>query len=719
MNAVGKIKKNGALLLTAIVLMTGMAGLFSKPVSADAATTKSYSFSFKNLVTLQGAFGSNDYYFTIDKHWDVQSVTLHLDISQSQRIDPDGLSSMTIFLNGQPVNSFALQDHMADHSLVDIPLDTSKIINGSNTVRVQVYHRVSDQPCADDVSPSTWVNINGGSAVNVQYTDHAPAMRLSEYPYPFYRMQQNTALNTAVTVGSLGDKQELAAALEVESAFGHYADPNDVTLQTVPLGDLQNREDQNIIFIGKSSDAPSQIKSLFPQNTDFSSGAWFKVAPSPYNPGHVLLAVLADKDADLERASQFLQNSALVSQVDSDLYHLDSSVNVATKDTSTSSSYTFTQLGYDGVYLYGPFRKTTTLNIKLPKSRVLDGSSTITLHFRYSKNLDFTRSLATIYMNNIPIGSQKLTEEKADSDSLTLTIPAEARSGNYFSLKIAFDLEMTNQWCIKRDEETPWAYIVGDSSVYMPTTQVLTNMFQNLSSPFVVNQQWNNTTFVLPQNAQASDLNLAGQIALLMGHDIQSNHGSLHVTTGDQNDSTVSASNLIVFGTPQRQPLIRTNNKNLFFPYNNSFTYFLSNEKMELLSQKSQTLTSFQLLDSPYNGKNAMLVLTAPNETNLNNAIQSLFLSSSIGKLLGDGALIETQGTIHNFRFKKDTVSTPQFWNGNLSDPNTRLFFLMAAFVVALIVIILILRWRKNRKIYLRLENKIRQFENYEDTFKD
>lgn len=390
-------RKLGAAVLTAALLVTAGILPSKQAVSAAASVSQSYSTALSET-TLTGVFGANDFYFTVDRHWNVQSVNLHLDLSQSQRIDPDGLSELTVSLNGQPVYSAPLRDYLADHSQMDISLDTKKLAAGSNDVKVQVYRRLSDQPCADDVSSANWVRINSGSAVQVQYADQAPALKLSEYPYPFYRLQQAPALPTAVTVGEKADAQELAGALEIASAFGRYAGSNDVTLQTVPLQSLSSPQDDNIIYFGKSGGAPAAIKALFPSGTDFSSGAWMRVAPSPYDAGHVVLAVLADKDTDLERASQFLQNDSLVAQADTDLFHLDSSVNVLTKDTAQGSSYTFSSLGYGGSYLYGVFRKTATMDLKLPQNRELDDSSTVTLHFRYSQNLDFTRSLVTLYV---------------------------------------------------------------------------------------------------------------------------------------------------------------------------------------------------------------------------------------------------------------------------------------------------------------------------------
>lgn len=701
--SVEKLKRKlVAFLVTAVLLTAPSAGMIRQDSAYAASDAKSYSYSFQNLVTLHGVFSANNYFFTIDSHWDVRSVNVHLVFSQSQRIDPAGLSSLTVFLNGEPVRSFPLKDYLSDRSTLDFSLDRAKVKTGSNTLRIQMYRRVGDQPCADDVSSANWLNLYGESAVNVQYADKAPAEKLSEFPYPFYRVQQDAQQNAAVTVGDKPDAQELAGALEIVSALGRSAGQNDASLRTEPLGLLDDRAGRDLVFIGKSGDAPEEIRALFPKGTDFSSGAWFRVTKSPYGAGHTILAVLADQDTDLERAARFLQNPSLVSQAESGLYHLDESVNVDTKDSPAGNTYSFSSLGSSGTYVYGAFRQTATLAVKLPANRAVSGSSRMTLHFRYSQNLDFTRSLVTVYVNDTPIGSKKLTSEAAGDDTLTLAFPKDVLTGSYFGLKIAFDLEMQDQWCTKRQEDMPWAYLIGDSSLYLPASQVPVNLFENLPSPFVTDGRWNHTTFVLPARLQADDLNMAGEVAMQMGRDVQSNRGSLKVAFSTADSAVFGGANLIVIGTPPRQPLISSQNKNLFFAYDNTFSYFLSNAKLELLTDKSKTMASFQLLNSPYNGNNALLVLTAPSETNLRNAVRTLFLPSAIGKLSGDGALIEPEGTIHNFRFKKETSESPGFWNGVQGTGNALPFLLIIIFAAAMMIVTLVLLRRKNREMFIR-----------------
>lgn len=673
------------------------------PVVASAAGgAQSYYYKFGSLVTLQGVFGANDYYFNVDRQWDVSRVTLHLDISQSQRIDTLGLSSLTIFLNGEPVKTVPLKDYMPEHSTLDYTFDNAKVKTGSNDVKVQAYRRIGDLPCADDVSDANWLNIFADSGVNVEYTDKTPTMNLCDFPYPFYRLKTGAALNTAVTISDTAGTEETGDALELASYFGRLAGSNDVTLTTVPLGALQDKTTDNIIYIGKKDSVPADWLKLFPQWVDFSKGAGIGIVRSPYDQNHVMMMVLADQTSDLKRAVKFLQNASLTQQVRTNFYLLTRDVDVMTKDEPQTGRLSFTSLGYNGIYVYGPFRKTANLAFLLPKNRILDDQSSITLNFRYAANLDFKRSLVTVFVNNIPIGSKKLTAEKVNGDTMTLSIPKEARQGNYFNLKVAFDLEIEGEWCTFRQQDMPWAYVQGESVLYLPTTQVLANLFENFPNPFISNNMWNNTAFVFPEKPAATELDEAGTVAVMMGHDLRSNHGDVNAVIGSLNSEALKTANLVAIGTPSRQDVIRRNNASLFFQYDGDFAYFVSNAKKELLKDYSKTLSAFELLQSPYNRTNAMLVLTAPDGSNLKNAIDALFQPSKFAKLIGDGSLVDQSGIPMNYRFKKDTVQKPTFWAGSILSSGNRIFIVVAASVILLLLITLLLFLRKNRKLRVK-----------------
>lgn len=96
------------------------------------------------------------------------------------------------------------------------------------------------------------------------------------------------------------------------------------------------------------------------------------------------------------------------------------------------------------IKLRGAGHRETSYFVSLPNDRTNADGSKVKLHFRYSKNLDFKRSLVTVYVNDITLGSKKLTAAKANGDEVTLEVPKGTSLGNNFVVQVAFDLEMQN-----------------------------------------------------------------------------------------------------------------------------------------------------------------------------------------------------------------------------------------------------------------------------------
>lgn len=700
------MKRIIAMLTVAVLSILGTLSAASLDVKADAAVQavqKSYFYPYGSTVTLSGDFGSNEFYFTIDKYWNVSDAALRLILNQSSRIDPDGISSLTVSLNGVPVQSYALKDYLTPNAQLICHFPADKLKAGSNDVKIQVYRRITTLPCADDVSVANYVHLEAGSGVNVSYSDAAPSMEISQFPYPFYRVQSGDQSNTVVASPDKADKSRLASVLELSSYLGGQATSRDYSVETLFWSQIHNPQDKDIVYAGNSAGLPSGLLSSLPQGANLDSGAVIKLVQSIYNPGHLILLVVSNNDSDLERAVKFLQNPQLVGQAQSSYVYVDRSIDVLTKDTTQAETMSFSSLGYSGTYLYGPFRRESSMSMQLPKGAAAGSQSAITLHFRYSDNLDFTKSLATIYVNDIPIGSKKLAKGNDGNDSLTVTIPPEARRTNYFNVKIAFDLEITDQYCEKRQEQMPWAYIGGDSSIFLPPVRNQTWLFENFPAPFTQSGQWNSTVFVLPEKYGQQDLLNAGYAAQLIGRSVTSNHGTPSVAIGGSDMS--GQSNLVIIGSPSRQSLIKTNNSLLYFQFNSGFNAFMSNGKLELLPAYSKNLASLQLVNSG-DGKTAILALTAPDQNMVDTAAANIFKPSNFSHITGDGVLMDKKGVVYDYRFKKDAAKKPLFWAETALSSNTRIFAAITVSIIALLAIALLLFLRKQHRLKIKYTHK-------------
>lgn len=90
----------------------------------------------------------------------------------------------------------------------------------------------------------------------------------------------------------------------------------------------------------------------------------------------------------------------------------------------------------------GAFNQQALFDVKIPTGKVLDDGSKIILNLRYSDNLDFEKSLVTVSINDVIVGSKKLDRSHSNNDKLELKIPKDIDNKNYYQVKLTFNLSI-------------------------------------------------------------------------------------------------------------------------------------------------------------------------------------------------------------------------------------------------------------------------------------
>jgi len=252
----------------------------------------------------------------------------------------------------------------------------------------------------------------------------------------------------------------------------------------------------------------------------------------------------------------------------------------------------------------------------------------------------------------------------------------------------------------------PWAYIQEDSYFFMPKEERSIMQFENLPYPFSRDNDFDATTIVLPDNPQRQDLIIAGNIAELLGISINKNNGFINVAKGTAVGERQYSDNLVIFGVPDENSVIKAVNNNLWFRYNNQFTAVLSNEKFELLPETSKTAAFFELKTSPYNEEKGMLTITSLEKKSIQDSI-TYFKDNKRGFLTGDAAIINKDGELVTLRFQKDEEKRPVISNFNNINKDMWNYIIFAGAVLLLMIVGLVLYLYKNRR---GGESKIRRF---------
>ncbi|GAB6169762.1 cellulose biosynthesis cyclic di-GMP-binding regulatory protein BcsB [Clostridium carnis] len=636
-----------------IIFIILLATNINNRVNAEGLTNEiiTKSQDIGNDVVLRGVFSGHSIYFNVDKWQNIENIQGEIQIDVNELINKVDETYITFSLNGTPFYSQQLRyDSSKEIQNIKINFPKDKIKVGNNEFKIEGYCRVSEKPCTDDVNNANWLVIKDSSKINISYRDKISENNLSSFPYPFQK-------STTIVLGENYTDDDFAAALMLSAYLGKYKDYNG---EIVKYNELKKDISTNLIFIGGKDKLPKEIVSSIKEvdTVDLDSNGLIKIIKSPFvKKENIKAMVVISNDKNLLlKGIKILMNEELISQSISEVpFIINSNIQEEVRVKKSEENITFESLGLKEILMKGPFRRSSSISYLMPKNKVLSKGDKIKLNFRYSENLDFKRSLITVYINNTPIGSKKLEKEKTLSDEVELNIPNDVMNSNYIEVKIAFDLEQTDSYCEKRQEESPWALITGDSYLYIQgKDNSSVNNFEKLPSPFIYDKTFNDILLIIPDKLSSQELTSIGKMVSYMGSEINNNIGILEVLRSSNLNGKEKDMNLIIYGTPNTNSIIKDLNKSLWFKYNDSFDRFISNEKLYLLDDFATNIATFQLDISPYNPRKSMLIMTSPKEELLNKSLAYLYNEKLNSKLIGDCAVIDENGDLRTFKFKKE-----------------------------------------------------------------
>lgn len=697
-----KLRKSFIIVILAFILLSFNKISFAEP-KENFLGNNIYSKSeiINSDIIFKGVFSNYSFYFNVDKWINVESLTSNININVNQLVDSSKESYITFSLNGVP---FYSKDIIYDESKktqnikVDIPLDNIK--EGANEFKIEGYCRISDEPCVDDVNIANWIVIKKDSSVDIKYKERVVDNKIMNFPYPFIKASNNN--DTKIVIPNDYSDYDLQRAFLLSSYLvGNNTINNKIEI--IKYNDLKKKDnDSNIIYLGSKDSIPSEINNMFSdlEGLDLSSSAVIRLGNSPYTNDKDIskLMVITSEDESYNlKAINLLRNDDLISQIDSDKFIVTKDINEIMKVDEVKNIVSLKDMGINELQFKGLFRSESTISYFIPKNRVISDGGKIKLNFRYSENLDFDKSLLTVYINNSPIGSKKLEKENTLNDDLEITIPSNAISNNYVEIKLAFDLELPNTYCERREEEMPWAVISGDSYINYATENSMGYFFDKYPAPFVVDNRFNDVLLSVPDTMSSEELTLLGDIFEIIGTEISNNTGNLEVARYSNLNEREKDKNLIIYGTPKNNELIKAVNNNLWFKYDENYDKFIGNEKLFLTEDFNSNISIFQLDISPYNKQRAMLVLTSPNKDILIKSLRYLGDNNKLINLSGDSVIVDKYGEIRTFKFKED-IKTPIYEKFIKLESNSKLIIGLLVLIAIFIGLSVFMFYSKNKK---------------------
>lgn len=622
---------------------------FLTPVVAHAETAEesnhTYTQPFQNVTTsLTGTAVKSTMYFTRIDYWTVEKATFNLTYQLTQ-LETEEQSDLTVAVNGVKFYSWRPENTTEkQNQTIEIPLE---LIQGSNvlTLEGQIINGEGTDSYKLVETPANWLTIYDGSNVNFQYDLQLPEESIHSFYNHFVGADTIANQQSSILVPTDANETELAAASYALMGMARIITTSENYLPINTFDDEEQRNKPYQLLIAEYDRLPKEYQSQITSDVDKQAVIQFFNSETQ----HVLVVTSKDQE-QLLAAGCYLANQELMTQTEKSVKVIDSQTETFTSSLEFDGNIPLTSTGDK---LTGSYHQEQVYFVSLPVDRNNADGSSLDLRIKYADNLDFENSLVTVYVNDIPIGSQKLTAEGVNGDEVRLIFPEGLEISDAFVIKVAFDLNVTNPEVL-RNGKTPWALIENTSTVYMQTQEISDVLFANYPNVLITDQGLDNLGVVLPETLNSEYFKTLTNVLNLLGNYTQSNIGSIEYYRDVPKQKELSAHNLLILGTPTDNPLIKELNDKLYFQYDQNFETFLSNEKLSLETDYGKTIGTAQLLYSPFNSKAVALVVTGTTPETVYLASTQIKSQANTSIYQGDAIVVDTDYRRYDYRFKKN-----------------------------------------------------------------
>lgn len=605
---------------------------------------------FFSKTTMQGIYSNCGVYFYVPEYWDTKYLYAELEYRVSQIISEAG-STLTFYLNQSPISSCEIIYEGGDSQIAYVRIPMELVQEGYNSFMIMAYSSPNGS-CTDAFSSANWLSISDTSHIRCGYEVKTQEKKIANYPYPFLSTMNETGKGLIIAVSDSAENEEVAAAMNLMADLSSQTSGYN-SIQFSLLSDMNLAEKSSTILVSKYENLPAEYqKKVTDTNGIENQGI---VVLTEDNEGAPLLIITSKDGNCLMEAAYMLMDENRVSQetgymarVMAGSAQLAASGNL--DNQMMARNYTLEELAGGGLEFVGLFHKEQIIYLPFSEDYYLSEQGNITLQFRYSDNLDFSKSLISVYLGNIPIGSKKLERENAEQDELMVTIPKDLAGTAASSIKIVFDLELADMTCSFKQDQMPWAYVSEKSQFYLPISSEFNLSFDAMPLPFRKDGKFNNVLLVISDNPTSSELDLYAQIVGMYGAGVEP-YGTFYVKRAKELSGNDGDYNIITAGTYENNNYLKAINDKLYFSYSNGGKGFESNEQLILSGNYSENIAIMQLLESPYSSGRGILALTGANQETLNYAKEIMRDEKLRYGLSKDCVIIDRDLEVRSFRF--------------------------------------------------------------------
>ncbi len=605
------------------------------PVQPSNPNVVTFSMLGRNEIQLIGPLAATTFSFSLPADWKLSAgaqLNLAMAVSfnvigQVQSASSTPVANSLAAAGGTLSVSFnnvllgVLQLNQLGEVQGTLPIPVNALISSQANGRMDIRF-VLDSRYACNVNQQMVVTIHTSSQFLLPHDSVALSTSLANFPQPIYQgsFAPDSALIVIPDQPSSADLQE---AMTVAAGLGNLSG-NKLELDIATVSQLTSDQKlaNHLIFVGKAASLPTLQQLQLP--VPFNAGQ-FQVAGgsqddgvieminSPWSANHIILVVSGDTDQGALKAAQAVTTGNLLSN------HFPN-VSIVQDIQSAPASpmpvdQTLTEMGYSRSLFANIGVDTVSYQFYIPPGWTIASDAHFDLIFGNSELLNYDRSGIVVAVNNIPIGSVRLSDATAAqaTNKVGISIPTSAVLPGYNTLTVNVNLIPIDD-CTPPNLQGLWIQIWPELNLHLPLNQAqLLNPVSDLNlatypAPFIYDPKLANTALVLPHNDLAS-WREALQIAAYLGQSANGTLSALSVYYGDQIPETDRAKyNLLVIGLPSQSQIISEMNSSLPVPFSSgdNLSTINSSQVVYRISPDSP-LGYLEIMPSPWNPNNIVL----------------------------------------------------------------------------------------------------------------
>lgn len=527
--------------------------------------------------------------------------------------------TLNVSLNEQFLGAFPLLGGGERQLTVRVPAVALKTRPGAEG-RHGVYIGF-DNPDRCGVEQYAQVFVRPSSRFLFVKTDVEPPADLRTLPRPI--AQSSYEPDTALLVlPDAPSTAELEAALNVAAGFGRMTGGT-LGLTATAISKMTEAmwRDNHLIIVGKPGGLPIFGITKLPapvQNGRFASIAEgdgvVQLATSPYNRTRSALIISGNDDAGVANAGKAVSSGAVRPTVSTALAVIDGANPPGDAPVNIPETRTLADLGYTTQRALSAGSNVFEYDFDAPNAIALIGDAYIDLNFVHSALLDYDRSSLSVFLNDVAVGSIRLSDNSTRVSRTRVLIPESAlRPGNN-RLKVQTLLAPRSSGRVLSADNL-WLSVQADSALYMrftskpaPSVAARLNM-ANLPKPFSEEANLGSTAFVVAPQDPAGWAT-AVWIAYSLGQD--STKTALDLRAAFANDVPQplrDARNLIVVGKASELPVLDALQAVLPAPFDKGSNIASErNAGVGYRVAEGDAIGYLQLVASPWNSQRAVLL---------------------------------------------------------------------------------------------------------------